>query len=281
MIRRSSEKKMLQDAFVRSIFLRYIDEHPETDKRTFFPIYFQQELGISDGYGYLRSLIHQKYLERDPERGIVLTNLGRASIVENHLRFFDFAGPYVTYEEFQEESGQMAEGTTFEVVMLSLLLKKIKTLKEQDNYISVKDAHLDIATLYEELNIPDRAMYHYLVSLYYDVSGLEYYDQLAMFSQGKGERADAETAFNGVCIRPQVISGLRRQKEPCSPQVVDEIFSRESININLCTKANFLQLAEELRSGKYDYTAWRSRFSDAYWNLFLMADKYRKEKSQQ
>ncbi len=281
MIRKSRKERNAWNGYVRSVFLRYIINHPEVNQASYFPPYFQSELKILDGYSYARKLLKKGYLTRGNKDILLLSDQGRRAIKDEYLRFFDAATPYVTFSEYIAEREQMNAQESAEVIMLSVLLKKIKVLKSQNNYIAVKDVHLDVAQLYEQVGVPEKAMYHYLVSLYYDVSGLEYYDELILYAKGKHERKRAEKEFVGICIRPQVMQGLRRMNEAYDPRMIHEIFVREQININLCPEGRLQTLAAELCSGAYDFNEWRAYFEKNYRSILRSSEGYRGKKSEQ
>lgn len=269
--------KAVWGEYVRSVFLRYIAQHPDVDLQTFYPTYFQRELHITDSYMYIQRLARQGYLEKKEDGGIVLTEKGAAAIQEEHTRFFDLASPYISYADYLAEKEALHSQEPFHITMLSLMLKKSREYRMQDDYMAVKSVQLDAATLYEQAGIADRAMYSYLVSLYYDVSGMEYYEKLVKYAQGK--KVAVAKSFEVVCIRPQVQKGIFRMKEAYSPDMVEEIFEREQISMNLCSKKNFYLLVEELLGGKYAYTEWKSRFAAAYQEIVKdITAQYREEK---
>lgn len=276
-MKEASIPKTVWAEYVRSIFLRYVEEHPDVDLQTFYPAYFQRELRISDSYMYIQRLIRQGYLEKKEDVGMALTEQGREAICEEHTRFFDLASPYISYGDYLAEKEALQDQEPFHIVMLSLMLKKSREYRQMDNYMAVKSVQLDAAVLYEQAGITDRAMYHYLVSLYYDVSGLEYYAKLVKYAQGK--KVAAAKIFEGLGIRPQVQKGICRLKDVYSPDMVDEVFEREQISMNMCSKKNFRLLVEELRGGKYDYVVWRARFEAAYQEIVKsITAQYREEK---
>ena len=47
------------NAYVRSVFLRYVNDHPTQPQSAYFPPFFQRELDLSDCYSYLRKMQRQ------------------------------------------------------------------------------------------------------------------------------------------------------------------------------------------------------------------------------
>ena len=135
------------NAYVRSVFLRYVAQHPYVDLQSFYPSYFLRELNISDSYMYIRHLLRQGYLERGKDGGILLTQQGRDAIVEEHTRFFDLANPYISYADYLEEKAKLQEKEPFHIIMLSLMVKKSREYRLKNNYPAVKSVQLDAAAL--------------------------------------------------------------------------------------------------------------------------------------
>ncbi len=279
MIHMSRKRKISWDEYVRSVFLRYIVYHPEVNQTTYFPSYFQSELNISDSHTYLKKQLKKKYLVKGKNDTLLLSDKGKEAVKDEYIRFFDAATPYVTFSEYVDEKMLTEEQESVEGTMLSILLKKLKSLKEKNNYIGVKDVHLDAAQLYEQADFAEQAMYHYLVSLYYDISGLEYYNDLLLYAKGKCKREQSQRAFRGICIRPQVIQGICRLKEGYDPQMVHEIFEKEQIGINLCTESRMQKLIEDFCNGTYNDSAWRQYFEKNYQSMLQSAENYREKKA--
>ncbi|MBQ2062674.1 MAG: hypothetical protein II458_08400 [Oscillospiraceae bacterium] len=278
MMHRNENKAKDWSAYVRSVFLRYIDEHPSSAQNAYFPPFFQRELDLSDCYSYLHRMQRQGYLKKNESGCLVLTGKGRETMREDHLRLFDLADPYVSVSEFMEERKRHDDGDSFDQTMLAMLLKKIPLMKEEDDFSAVKIIHLDVARLYEEMGVCDRAVYHYLTALYYDVSGLNCYDKLVQYVHGKCKRSDAKDAFRGLVVCPEVMDGLRRLRDSFDPGMVGEIFQREQISINMLTQQSFTELARALCDGTYDYNTWQTRGETAYGKMLAQAERLRKEK---
>ncbi len=259
------------DAFVRSVVLRYAMMHPTVLDCSAMPLYFQRELDIYDGKAYIRKLARQGYLKLGIDGSIFLTDSGRQVMNPEHLRFFDTAGPYVSFAEFLEEKERMNGEEPFEVILLTILIRKAAGMKKKKDYIGAKSVHLDVAALYKKLGIKDHAAYHYLVSLYYDVSGIELYDKLACYAEGKVKRSTAEQSYFGICVNPQIVSGLRELGCLAEAWEVDKIYRKEDLPISLLTRDSFRELANTLSTTGYDYPLWRARFAKAFRSLLSMA----------
>ncbi|MBQ0038732.1 MAG: hypothetical protein KBS74_08710 [Clostridiales bacterium] len=269
-----SEKRKIWRDYARAIFLNYISGHPKLNATT-YPAYFQQELGISDSHSYAKKMIRQGYLAWQEDDCVALTERGQAAIAEDYMRFFDFASPYVTIYDFLDERERMEEDTSFEATMLSLLLKQMKVRKAEGDDQSVKNIHFDIGALYEGLGYQEDALHHYLMTLYYDISGMEYYDLLVAYVAKKVSRGEAQESFDGVCVEPRVMEGLLRLKEVCTPAMLDKAFGSETIRVNLCSRKDFNALVEDIFNGAYEYDTWMDRFRA---NFAAMLSYYAKKK---
>lgn len=278
MMQRGDNKTRDWKGYVRSVFLRYVGNHPATMQNAYFPPFFQRELDLSDCYGYLRRMYRQGYLEKGEDGCLTLTDRGREAIREDHLRLFDMANPYVSVTEFERAREARGADEPFAPTMLALLLGKLPRMKEEDNFNAVRDIHLDVAQLYEQLEEPEQAVTHYLTALYFDVSGLDCYDQLVRYVQGRIKRSDAKGAYRGLAVRPEIADGLRRLKEYFDETTVDRIYREEPISITMLSRSELSRLAQDLCQGTYDYKAWQTRGEAAYGKILAQADRFKKEK---
>ena len=276
MMQRGNNKRRDWACYVRSIFLRYMDQHPATFHTAYFPPFFQRELDLSDCYSYLRKMYRKGYLEKGEGGYLTLTGRGREVIQEEHLRLFDMAEPYVSVTELEREREKLPEDEPFDSAMLTLLLQKIPAMRARDDFNAVRDIHLDVAQIYERLGEPGQAMHHYLTALYLDVSGLDCYDKLVRYVHGRAKRSDAKAAYRGVAVRPEIANGLRRLKDHFDEKTVDDIFREEPIAITMLTRKEVTRLASELCQGTYDYNTWQTRGEAAYAKMLAQADRFKK-----
>ena len=275
MMQRSDNKSRDWNAYVRSVFLRYVADHPATFQTAYFPPFFQRELDLSDCYGYLRRMHRQGYVKKGENGCLNLTDKGRQAIREDDLRLFDLADPYVSVTEYDRKK---KDGASFEETAVALLLGKLPQMKEDDNFIAVRDIHLDVAALLERSGQADAAMEHYLTALYYDVSGLDCYEKLTGYVHGRVKRSAAKEAYRGLTVRPEIADGLRRLAEHFRPETVEAIFRAEPIAITMLSRRDLIALAEDLCHGTYDYNTWQNRGEKAYGKMLEQADRFRKEK---
>lgn len=250
--------------YVRSVFLRYMSRHPSYRSVTTFPDYFQRELNISDGYRYVKQLLRQGFLEMDGEDTVALTQAGQNAINENHIKFFEWSTPYVSYQEYSTEHALRGTRYPFEVVMNRLLLKKRKEFCETNNFTAIRDISLDIAQLYHALDNGEKALFYYLISLFYDISGLEYYQIIISYFDGKLTKKAVEEAFYGIAIRPSVIDGIRALNDYYQENMVHQIYLREPLDLQICPEDLMLELIADLQKGPYEYSQWKKRFFAAY-----------------
>ncbi len=257
--------------YVRSIFLDYTQRRPQSITSPNYPFYFQRDLKLSNTVGYLRQLQHQGLLEADEKGCARLTQAGLEAISPEHLQFFRYCGPQITFENYRKARQRLGDAVPFEKVMMTVILERIEQLKARHDLRQIRSLYLDVAQLCEAASMNADALYYYLVCLFYDVSGLDYCEILMEYAQKKKGREAVEKYFFGVPIRPTVWDGLRRQQEYYEPAVLDDIFQKEVLKFNLCTKEQLDQLIRELCAGKYDYGRWKAYFRSGYLEIMAQA----------
>lgn len=251
-------------SYVRSVFLRYMQRHGAFSSNTTFPDYFQQELNIPDSYVYARQLLRQGLLQDTGEGAVTLTQAGWEAINENHIKFFEWSTPYVSYQEYSQQHTLFGETCSFEETMNYLLLKKIEEFVQKDDFLSVRDICADVAQLYQQLGKQETAVYYYLTALYYDISGLDYHKDIAAFLHGTLTRDAAERSFCGIPIQPQVINGIRALKGHYRKDMIPRIYEKSPLSMHICPPGLMQELVWDLQTGPYEYGRWKKKFFAAY-----------------
>lgn len=272
----SIRRGTVQSNYARSVFLRYVDEHPASAQYASFPMFMRDELGITDGHAYLRKMLHRGLLKRG-EDSIVLTDAGRSAIDQDDLRHFDLANPYVTIFEYRAAQQKLGDGASFEKIMQTILLRKLPQMKEKDDFCAVEHIALDAAVLFKQDGQAQQAMKYYLIALYYETCGLEYYEKLVRLVHSKCKPESVKNDYRGICIQPEVVEGMHQLRDAFDPKMVDNIFQTEQIAINMVTRKDFTELARSLCDGSYDYNAWNAKYGKAFAHVLDQAKIFKGE----
>lgn len=266
--RHSSDKKKIEKKYAEVIFLDYIKRF--SGKHEFsWPRYFSDEFGIWDASMFQRHLIREGYLFRDREGKLVLTEKGNRYVRQNddYLKFFDLAVSYVDITEYEKARRIMKSETKFEAVMITLLRGKINLLKAADDFTAVKELHVEVAKLYERLGMKPQAVYHYLTFLYFQTSGLEYYDRFIAYINGKISKDQLALSFAGIYINFDMINMLNDSGEIYYEEMSQRVYDENPIRLNICTKNNFKQLVGEIIAGTYKNAVWQKIFKKDFLKL--------------
>ena len=258
--------------YALSIFLHYVSRHPGRQIDNYPPV-FPAELGIGTNEAYSRQLLRQRYLERAKDGTLTVTAAGLRQIRADYVRFYDFGSIYVTILEYEAER-RRSRHSDFCVTMRTLLLRQLKLYQREDDYTAVTNLHRDIARLYAEEHFEEQSAYHDLVALYLQTSGLPYYDALIQFINGKRSEAYAWSVYRGVYIEPRLMRAVGSHSAP-SEELVQSVYQRNRLCINLCNIQTFTQLATEIANDTYDNSVWQQRFSAAYGKLVALARERR------
>lgn len=266
--RNHRRKKTLEQEYAKVIILDYIRKFSE-GRKLYLPEYLSEELKLSDSTQLIGKLLRQNYLEKQGTDMVCITKKAEKYLQEkaDYIKFFNLAVPYVSVEEYEAEKQAMKAEQSFESVMITVLLKKIKTLKEQDRYEAVKNLHFDIASLYELLGYRPQAMYHYLTTLYYETSGLEYYDKFLGFIARRSTAKEMEKLYSYTCIDPQIVAGIKRMKDSYVDEMIDKVFETNPISINLCLKEKYGELVTDIVNEDYKHKEWQIYFWQTYKQL--------------
>ncbi len=270
---RSSDKKKIEKKYAEVIFLDYIKRF--SGKHEFsWPRYFSDELGIWDASVFQRHLLREGYIFRDREGEISLTEKGNRYVRQNedYLKFFDLAVSYVDITEYEKARHAMKNETKFEAVMITLLRGKINSFRAADDFRAVKELHFEVAKLYENLGMKPQAVYHYLTFLYFQTSGLEYYDRFVAYINGKISKDQLAASFAGIYINFDMINMLKDSEEIYYEEMSERVYDENPIRLNICTKNDFKKLVREIISGTYKNAVWQTTFKNNFMKLIDIAD---------
>lgn len=272
---KEDKQKATNLIFAEVVFLDYMKQY-RAEKELAQPVYFKEELGINDVRGFIKKLIKKNYLLKRGEE-IRLTSKGERLLerYDDYLKFFQLAIPYITINDYQECKERVKFESNFEEVMIKLLLEKIQDLERNDNFYGVKNLHYDVGKLYAALDYKGQAMYHYLVSVYFSVNGLEYYDKFLKFIEKKGTKEDLQKAYEAVYIDPYIIASILEIKDVYYGEMTDAVYEKNKISINMCPKEKFHELIVEIIEGKFNNDKWQGWFKSAFNGLVNAVEKKR------
>ncbi len=262
----------LQKQYATVIYLDYINRntvYPNSD----FPNYLKEELHVLSSHAFVKNLMRNGFIAQR-ERQLMLTRIGISVLRQNqdYVRFFEFGNFRLSIQEYMEKKSEKPQ-KSFERIIVELLREKAEICRANDDYESMRSLHLDIAKLYEADGYALQALHHYMITLYLDVSGLEYYDMLLLYIKGAYKKRTLLGKFDFIYIHPEIQAGIRRLKENYSDEIVDWIYEKNAININLCNKSHFIALVADIMNGKYVEANWQKYFRQAFERIVDMIDK--------
>lgn len=268
------KRKILSD-YKKAVLLDYIEQKKPKDF-LFIPLYFKDELKISDPQAEAQRLFKAKYLSKNSEGEIILEEKAQLFLNDKkeYIDFFNVASPYVTILEYVAMKSKLVEDNHFEYVMISLLKEKLNYYRGIEDADSIQNICEDIACLYLRIGYNEEALNMYLTILYYQVSGLEYYSFFTEYIAKKYSSEKLKKYFTGIVISPEVMKKIQMLKDFYSEIFADKIYAQNKIHINLCTKKQFKEVIGNIIDDKYDSAHWNQEFSNSFNELIHVAEKY-------
>lgn len=273
--KKKSNSREAEELLAKVVFLDYVYKYCRGDKKFIQPNYFKEELKIEDSKMFEKKMIRDGYLVKKDDRLLSVTEKGMRFLEKNedYIRFFNIAIPYISIEEYADYK-KRAFKASFEEIMITLLLNKIKEFKGEDDYEAVKNLHYEIGKLYHSTALYDaQAMYHYLISLYFQVNGLEYYDLFIMFMLGKKNKQSLENEYDGIYIDPHLVVSIKEIGRVYYDDMADAVYEKNPISINMCPLNKFKELINDIINDMYDMEKWRGYFFSAFNGLIKTAEK--------
>lgn len=274
MIQKNRKYKKIKREYITAIFLYYFSNYSYKKEDNFLPSFFNEELKLCDRGGMLNKLISKKFLTITSDGVYEITEKGHKFLLEksDYISFFELAIPDIDICDYLDAKNFLRSDESFEGIMITLLLKKIEIYKMNDDYVGVKNLHYEIGELYEKLSYYPQAMYHFLTSLYYEVSGLEYYDQFTKYMEGSCTKKELERVYSYTCIDPKLIIALENIKDAYIDEMTDTIFNNNLLRINLCSKEMFKKLVISIINEDYKNYKWQEEFKNHFSKLVSYAE---------
>lgn len=256
----------IQKRYAEAVFLDYINKN-SPGMASEYPSYLKDELHITDMRAFAKKLIRAGYAVQQNHH-IVLTEAGEILLHkrENSVKFFELGNIYLSIQDYVAKKAKKPN-KSFEIIMIELLREKVEEYRKKDDYEAVKLLHMDIAALYESISFPLQALHHYLIVLYFDVSGLEYYDLMLRYANGQEKIEKVKASFDFVYIRPEVESGIKRLKDNYDKSIIDWIYEKNKISINLCNKSHFVALVKGIMNDELSELEWQEYFKRTFRKL--------------
>lgn len=264
--------KKTQNIYAAAVVLNYI-KHNHMDKYMSEPAYFREELAIGDFRIFLRKLINGGYIVKD-KNVFKVTDKGERFILKyaDYIDFFETATIYADITEYQDKKEELRRDKRFEAVMISLLLQKIIDFEKKDDVIAVKNIHVEVGDLYNRLEYKGQALYHYLVALYFEVNGLEFYESFLKYINNQCTKIEFEESYVYIYIDPYIINAIASLGEIFYDEMADAVYKKNQISINMCTREKFKDMVEEIISGTFDREKWQGYFHTGFKALVKAAE---------
>lgn len=260
-----------EKAYVQSVFLDYARNNPGKRMED-YPSFFQVELGLASCRQAVHPLLRKGLLKYGEGHRIYLTEKGKAAIQEDYVSLYHFAPTCVDIQDYLTTKQELPD-EPFAVVLLMTLLRRAKEVRQTAELADLIQIHTDIGTVYRMLEQPELAAKHYLTSIYYSTSGLEYYQKFLEYMTGKCKRSVLESSFEGVSPTPEAMRGLKKTGEYCTETMCNAVFDDNPIQMNLCNRIIFRELVQEILSGNYWMSKWGKYFKEAFSYLLKVADE--------
>lgn len=256
-----------------------------------------RDINIENNKMFLSKLIKEGYAYKNKDVSIVSTVRGRKLISKDRvkisekgkellgkrddwLKFFYFASPFTNIGEYERSKEQIGTGAEFETIMIAILSDKIETRRSREDYRGLKNLFLDIGELYKSVSYDLRAMYCFVAALYFDVSGIEYYDAFRKYMRRMISYKQLKREYRGIYIDPRILEDIRKAKEGYMSDMVDHIFLKNPMKINFYTKKRLKELVADIVDEKFSYKKWINYSFDIFDDMVTIAEKNRQRRVQ-
>lgn len=267
------EKKYIEDIFAYTIFLDYMSKFGSTHNFV-QPSYFKDELGIVDVKWFQKKMIRKGYMKKYKSGDFAFTAKGKNFLTEHgdYVKFFNLALPYMGIWDYERIKRRAKDTDSFETVLIAAIIIRIKELEKEDDYVAVRQLHQEAGNIYSCVGSYQKAAYHYLCSLYFQVSGIEYYDLFMDYLNERITKEELQAGWEGMHIYYDTVRALSDTGEYVDDKVIDHVFENNLINMNMCRRDVFAQLIDDIKKGDYNDKKWQEIFHKAFMDMIEIAD---------
>ncbi len=270
---KKKEKKNIEKIFAKVIFLDYMSKFGSTHNFV-QPSYFKDELGIVDVKLFQKKMIRHGYMKKYKSGDFAFTPKGKKFLEdhEDYIKFFNMAIPNMDIWDYERIKRRAKENDLFETVIIAALIIRIKELEKEDNFVAVRQLHQEIGDICVSSELYPKAAYHYLCSLYFQVSGLEYYNIFIDYMNERISRDELLAGWERMHIYYDTVRAITDVDKYIDDAMVDKVFKNNLINMNLCRQDVFEQLVDDIKKGEYDDKKWQEIFHKAFVDMIEIAN---------
>lgn len=227
--------------------------------------YLKSDFNIGDTDSYIKNLLKNKYLFKKG-RNTVISQKGLKFLKhkKDYLDFFEMAIPYVDIFDYVKCRKRQQKSKSFEDVMLKLLNEKAMEYQKACDEIAVINLNYEIGKIYQQKQDENKALYHYLTALFYNVSGLEYYESFVDYMDGRLDFEELKKTYNGICIDVSLKKSIAELKACYIEDMAEIVYDKNPVNMTLCRCEDFKKLIADILAGKFDENKWQTYFDKMF-----------------
>ena len=268
------KKHALEKKYGTVVFLDYIN-HVKPENLNFIPVYFNDELKIKDCKQLTRKLMRKDILTTENDC-IELTKKGISFIHRNeiYLKFFYLGSPYISLIEFEEMQKQnRAEQNSFEMTVISILFKKLGHYVKREESSHVIGIASTIGDMYEKEGDREQALEYYLMALYYQVAGIEFYDNFKKLNDGKLTEEVMKKSYRWTFVSHELLDNLKNYRDIKYDAMVSRIYDNRMTHIRLFSRGEFMNLVASIMDGEFNSAEFNKKRKKYYLELIIQTLK--------
>ena len=173
-----------------------------------------------------KKMIRQGYMKKYKSGDFAFTAKGKKFLAEHedYIKFFNMAIPNMDIWDYERIKRRAKDNDLFETVIIASLIIRIKELEKEDNFVAVRQLHQEIGDICVSSELYFKAAYHYLCSLYFQVSGLEYYNLFIDYMNERITRDELLAGWERMHIYYATVRAIADMSEYIDDAMLDNVF---------------------------------------------------------
>lgn len=198
-----------------------------------------------------------------------LSNKG-IDFLEKHTEYvqlFKNKSYSINIDEYEKTKKKLGKNFSFNDVVWHILNQRLLDYEVQKQYGLLRNTYLEMGILLEKEARNKQALSYYIVTLLYDVSGLDNLDLIINYLNGLFTKKDIKDLYMRPAFTPGLIEKITEYRSYYENNMATDIYQKHLLDINLCSDKSFENLVQEIIDGSFEEEKWLKYFDKNYTSL--------------
>lgn len=198
-----------------------------------------------------------------------LSNKG-IDFLEKHTEYvqlFKNSSYLINIDEYEKTKKKLGKNFSFNDVVWHILNQRLLDYEVQKQYGLLRNTYFEMGVLVEKEARNKQALSYYIITLLYDVSGLNNLNLIINYLNGLFTKKDLKDLYIRPVFAPGLIEKIVEYKSYYENNIATDIYQKHLLDINLCSHKSFEDLVQEIIDDSFEEEKWLKYFDKNYNSL--------------